>query len=225
MGLMNVMVTISHNDSCPEMLAAIRRGLFAKPTDEEMVEFLLQRKKISSKRPKFEEHSLEHVLSYQRRNVAFKRNFLQRDTLTPLGIVKDWFDRTEAQMRAALHAHMLIWMKPRERNLDYKQLPPIPRKVPGSAQHQRPLDDKNPVPSFKHQEDSLYHTVYVNRISTEMARPNLGKKGNLGGFDVEKLRIVGLARCLQTKLCLHACSTRYCLLNRSTCRFFFPHGA
>jgi len=95
MGLMNVMVTISHNDSCPEMLAAIRRGLFAKPTDEELVEFLLQRKPRDRKRPAFEEHSLEHVLSYQRRNVSFKHNFLKRDALTPLGIAKDWFDRTD----------------------------------------------------------------------------------------------------------------------------------
>ena len=91
MGLMNVMITISHNDSCPEMLAAIRRGLFAKPTDEELVEFLLQRKPRDRKRPAFEEHSLEHVLSYQRRNVSFKHNFLKRDALTPLGIAKDWF--------------------------------------------------------------------------------------------------------------------------------------
>ena len=114
MGLMNVMITISHNDSCPEMLAAIRRGLFAKPTEEELIEFLLQRKPRDRKRPEFEEHSLEHVpslvvqrtqsrgknntlllvskvLSYQRRNVAFKHNFIKRDTQTPLGIAKDWF--------------------------------------------------------------------------------------------------------------------------------------
>ena len=118
MGLMNVMVTISHNDSCPEMLAAIRRGLFAKPTEEELIEFLLQRKPRDRKRPAFEEHSLEHVpslvvqrkqsrgknntlllvskvLSYQRRNVAFKHNFLKRDTQTPLGIAKDWLGRPD----------------------------------------------------------------------------------------------------------------------------------
>ena len=125
MGLMNVMVTISHNDSCPEMLAAIRRGLFAKPTEEELIEFLLQRKPRDRKRPEFEEHSLEHVpslvvqrtqsrtqrqkehtlrlvskvLSYQRRNVAFKHNFLKRDTQTPLGIAKDWFDRPDLRKK------------------------------------------------------------------------------------------------------------------------------
>ena len=145
MGLMNLMVTITHNDSCPEMLAAVRRGLFSTPTDEEFVEYLLQRKPKQQKRPAFEDHSLdvalfiivflstffrrlfrcagsafctwklncgrpkllgkhqsteEHVLSYQRRNVAFKNNFLIRNQVTRLGIPRDWFDRTEAQNRA-----------------------------------------------------------------------------------------------------------------------------
>ena len=78
MGLMNVMVTISHNDSCPEMLAAIRRGLFAKPTEEELIEFLLQRKPRDRKRPAFEEHSLEHVpsLVVQRTQGRGKNNTL-----------------------------------------------------------------------------------------------------------------------------------------------------
>ena len=46
---------------------------------------------------------MEHVLSYQRRVHATKTSFLKRNVMTPLGIVKDWWDRTEAQMRAALH--------------------------------------------------------------------------------------------------------------------------
>ena len=100
LGLMNCMVTLTHSDSCPEMLASIRRGVFATPTDEEFVEYLLQRKPWGRKRPDFEDHSLEHVISYQRRNVAFKRLFMRRDQQTPLGIVRDWFDRTEAQKRA-----------------------------------------------------------------------------------------------------------------------------
>eukprot|EP00973_Karenia_brevis_P094463 12422633-Karenia_brevis.AAC.1 len=46
---------------------------------------------------------------------------------------------------------------------------------------------------------------------------------NRGGFrDFKKLRIAGLARAIQTKLYLHSCSHKYCLQNRSTCRFFFP---
>ena len=40
---MQNMITISHNDYCPEMLAAIRRGPFAKPTEDEMVEYILTR--------------------------------------------------------------------------------------------------------------------------------------------------------------------------------------
>ena len=44
LGLMQAMVTVTHNDSCPEMLAAIRRGPFATPTEEEAIEYLLKRK-------------------------------------------------------------------------------------------------------------------------------------------------------------------------------------
>ena len=58
---MNCMVTITHSDSCPEMLAAIRRGVFATPTDEEFVENLLQRKPWGRKRPAFEDLSLIHI--------------------------------------------------------------------------------------------------------------------------------------------------------------------
>ena len=36
MGLMQVMVTLTANDSCPEMLETIRRGPLAKPTSEEL---------------------------------------------------------------------------------------------------------------------------------------------------------------------------------------------
>ena len=44
-------------------------------------------------------------MSYQRRVAATKQNFMRRNKVTSLGIVQDWWDRTEAQMRAALHAH------------------------------------------------------------------------------------------------------------------------
>ena len=65
--MMNVMVTISHNDKTPEMLAAIRRGPCAVPTQAEKVEYLLTRIKSDNKRLSFEKHGLEHVLTYQRR--------------------------------------------------------------------------------------------------------------------------------------------------------------
>ena len=43
LGLMSTMITITHNDSAPEMLASIRRGPFAEPTEEEFVEYLITR--------------------------------------------------------------------------------------------------------------------------------------------------------------------------------------
>ena len=39
----------------PEMLAAARRGPYAAPTDSEMIEYLMQRIKSDSQRPRFEE--------------------------------------------------------------------------------------------------------------------------------------------------------------------------
>ena len=92
-GLMSAMVTVTMNDSCPEMLASIRRGPMAQPTDEEMIEYLLQRKRRDQERPAFENHSLEHVIAFQRRVQSLKDNFMRRGSRTPLGIVKDWWDR------------------------------------------------------------------------------------------------------------------------------------
>ena len=71
----------------------------------------------------------------------------------------------------------------------------------------------------------VYHHAEMARVVTEMARPYVegyvcGKP--YGGYGYEQLRIAGLARAVQTKLCLHNCTTRYCLKNRSSCRFFFP---
>ena len=44
MGLMQCMVTITQNDNSAENLAIVRRGPFAVPTEEERIEFLLNRK-------------------------------------------------------------------------------------------------------------------------------------------------------------------------------------
>jgi hypothetical protein len=107
LGLMQAMITITHNDSAPEMLAAVRRGPFAAPTPAEEIEYLMGRKDVGQKRPDFEAHAVEHVLSYQRRVHAVKSNFMTVNKTTPLGVMRDWWDRTEAQMRAALHAHIL----------------------------------------------------------------------------------------------------------------------
>ena len=97
LGLMQTMVTVTANDSSPEMLAAIRRGPFATPTKDEFIEYLLKRKPRDKARPEFETHSLEHVLSFQRRVLHTKRMFMHRGRRTPLGVVEDYWDRTEAR--------------------------------------------------------------------------------------------------------------------------------
>ena len=84
------------------MLSTIRRGPFASPSEEEYIEYLLTRKRRDQERPPVENYSLEHVLSFQRRVRAIKDRFMRRGERTPLGRIKDWWDRTEAQMRAAL---------------------------------------------------------------------------------------------------------------------------
>ena len=227
MGLMQCMVTVTANDSSPEMLAAIRRGPCAAPTEEEHIEYLLQRKRRDQERPAFENHSLEHVLAFQRRVGALKDNFLRRGECTPLGRVKDWWDRTEAQARAALHSHILVWMKPREVVANFKPLPSIPRQAPGSEPRQRPKDQiVKKLTDDAYQEDNCYQHAFMGRIQTEMVRPAvegwIDDWGHGGFGDYEKLRIAGLARAIQSKLYLHSCSKKYCLQGRTTCRFFFP---
>ena len=56
----------------------------------------------------------------------------------------------------------------------------------------------------------------------ELVRPDVSGE-NWGGYNLEKLRVAGLARAVQTRLpYLHHCTPLYCLKNRATCRFFFP---
>ena len=88
---MQTMVTVTASDNSPEMLAAIRRGPFATPTEEEFIEYLLKRKPRDRARPEFENHSLEHVLSFQRRVHFMKAKFMVRNSVTPLGILHDWW--------------------------------------------------------------------------------------------------------------------------------------
>ena len=220
LGMMQAMVTITQNDSCPEMLAAVRRGPFAKPSDEEFIEYLLRRKRKGQVRPNFETHSFEHVLSFQRRVHAIKTDFMKRNESTPLGWVKEWWDRTEAQMRAALHAHILTWFHARDVPRKYKPLDPIPRTVAGSAQRQRPASQCVNAKA-QYQEDDLYYKYHAGRVMAEMARPDVSGE-NWGGYTCETLRIAGLARAIQTKLYLHSCSYAYCKKDSSVCRFFFP---
>ena len=95
MGLMQCMVTITQNDSAAENLAAIRRGPFSLPTESERIEYLLGRKDKYAERPRFENFSLEHVLSFQRRVQAAKTQFMRRGKTTPLGNLREWWDRNK----------------------------------------------------------------------------------------------------------------------------------
>ena len=251
LGLMQAMVTVNTNINSPEMLSAIRRGPFATPTEEEFIEYLLKRKPRDKARPEFEAHSLEHVLSFQRRVHAMKSKFMIRNSSTPLGILQDWWDRTpiflvgmfvlshcllvvraklflrgtEAQNRAALHSHILCWF--RLRRSTAPPLGAIEKSTPGNEQKQRPRTSN--VDAFRdkeYREDNMYHHAEVARVVTEMVRPHVPdpSEGGLpwGGFASSHLRIAGLARIIQTKLYLHRCSKKYCLQNRASCRFFFP---
>eukprot|EP00973_Karenia_brevis_P001467 199097-Karenia_brevis.AAC.1 len=192
LGLMQTMVTITANDSSSEMLAAIRRGPFAAPTQEELVEYLLTRKRRDQERPAFENHSLEHVLSFQRRVNAIKTNFMKRAERTPLGRLRDWWDRTEAQMRAALHAHILCWFVLRTPHPKWNKLEAVTREATGNEPRQRPRHQKVEERS-PYQEDNIYHYAEVGRIITEMVRPEVTGDRRGGYQDFAKLRIAGLA--------------------------------
>ena len=154
---------------------------------------------------------------------------MDRNAKTPLGRVRDWWDRTEAQMRAALHAHILVWFKLRadprsrvsEKGQKYTALTSLPRTAPGTAPRQRPSEQH--VPIINDHEHDIYHKAEMGRVNAEMVRPHVGELDSgacWGGYDVEKMRMAGLARAIQTRLYLHACSPRYCLLDRTSCRFF-----
>ena len=176
-------------------------------------------------RPEFENHSLEHVLSFQRRMFHMKKKFMVRGKQTPLGVAEDWWDRTEEQMRGALHAHTLVWFESRAAEIDvgWKKLGAVERASAHSVGlRQRPRDQAvEQLKGPKYQEDNMYHKAKVARVVAEMARPFV-RGARWGGYGYEHLRIAKLARAIQTRLYLHNCSTKYCLQNRSTCRFFFP---
>ena len=77
---------------------------------------------------------------------------------------------TEAQMRAALHAHILCWFRPRRSNAPV--LPAVERTAPGTDPKQRPRAQK--VEEFAdedYREDNMYQNADVARVVTEMVRP------------------------------------------------------
>ena len=105
------MFTITHNDLVPEMLASIRRGPFAEPTESERVEYLFTRIKTNKQRADFENYALEHVLSYQRRVVATKESFLKRNSKSPLGIVTD--GRWTIQSQSYIDKYIVSYCSPK----------------------------------------------------------------------------------------------------------------
>ena len=124
-------------------------------------------------------------------------------------------------MRAALHAHILCWFKPRSFPKDYRPIPAIPRTALGVEPRQRPTTQKvDPLPV--HQHDHVYQAAHVGPMVAELVRPDVSGE-NWGGYDLERLRVAGLARAVQTRLpYLHHCSPLYCLNNRTQCRLFLP---
>ena len=103
---------ITHNDLVPEQLANMRRGPFATPTESEKVEYLMTRVRTDRQRSQFENYGLEHVLSYQRRISATKNHFMRRNRKTPLGIARDFWDRTAGmgcnQISASIDYHACV---------------------------------------------------------------------------------------------------------------------
>ena len=115
---MSSMVTITHNDLVPEQLANMRRGPFALPTESEKVEYLMTRVRTDRQRSQFENFGLEHVLSYQRRVSATKMNFMRRNQKGPLGIVRDFWDRTLEGVTLQLERGLLGHCETRARIYD-----------------------------------------------------------------------------------------------------------
>ena len=60
---------------------------------------------------------------------------------------------TEAQQRAALHAHILLWLKARVKRADCCDLDPVPRTAPGAEQRQRPRDQTVPPLAERHEDN------------------------------------------------------------------------
>ena len=91
--------------------------------------------------------------------------------------------RTEAQMRASLHAHILCWFKKRRMSDDFKPIPVIERTAPGVEPRQRPLG-QTVAPLQEHQEDNIYQHAHVGPVTAEMVRPNVSGS-DWGGYNVE----------------------------------------
>ena len=68
----------------------------------------------------------------------------------------------------------------------------------------------------------VYQAAHVGPMTAELVRPDVSGE-SWGHYDLDRLRIAGLARAVQTRLpYLHHCTPLYCLKDRAACRFFFP---
>ena len=212
LGMFATMTTITHCDWSPELLAAIRRGPLAEPTEEEMVEYLLAAVPKCSM-DKFEEFAYEHVLCHSRRVDAIKKNFMQRNRRTCRGIITDYWDRTEEQQRRALHQRILEWWRRRARRSSHAPIEPVAREVPGHDCQQRAMTCQTATVET-YQEDEVYYENHVSRIWGELVRPNVGNgTGNVpwNGWGADELKIAGLAKAIQTRNYIHQCTSNYCL--------------
>ena len=82
---------------------------------------------------------------------------------------------------------------------------PLERVVPGVEPKQRPPTAPRIKPLEIPQEDSVYQLAEVARVSAEMPRADVASNagGVWGGWDVETLRVAGLARSILIRL--HYC--------------------
>ena len=114
--------------------------------------------------------------------------------------------------------HCLVWFLRCVLDLTRKPIEAIPRTLPGSKPSQRPRGQVvEALTSSNYKEDEMYVRAHVARVTAEMVRPSVQGPRH-GGFSYDKLRIAGLARHIQTRMYLHACSPVYCLKNRNSCR-------
>jgi hypothetical protein len=118
------------------------------------------------------------VLSYQRRSLELKTNFLRANRVTPLGIFEDTFDRTEAQNRGALHAHILWWARRRRLPAGYSRMPPVPAPEPDEGDEEPGTPPTRPRPEEKdRKEDHPYYFAEVARVNAELVRPVVDRDG------------------------------------------------
>ena len=71
----------------------------------------------------------------------------------------------------------------------------------------------------------MYYDAEVARVNAEMVRPTSATRSDgatWGGLDLDLFDIAGLARAVQARFYVHKCTPRYCLHDRTSCRFFYP---